>query len=404
MNESNQGQREQTQYRQTKRQLKLIYFLSLYNWNEFLLPIWFFFYTQTLGMSAFQATFLATAQYVFQILLEVPTGVIADTQGRVVSFRWGLFFACVWPLLFFVTSNFYVLLISAFISGLSGALCSGSLQPFAKSLIEKTTKTRTNSAAKIFDKYILNMQRIGYISRAILAIVGQLLYAWQAYLPLIATLVLSVIIFIFSFKLQDFHIKSKVNLHLKSLASYIKQSKSIKYFLVLMPLLYSSSVVAWMLPQPFSEYLNISKGVFSVYLFLASFSAVVFLTAIKQVNLMRLIFTHIIFRFSLSLILVLHNKWLFLLSFAFVGIPGGIFSLVEKSYVQRNIPMKFQSSVLSVASAFDGVFYFMGFISAGYLIDKTGVGTTVDIVFVYIAAAAVIAALLAVKLKNLKKL
>ena len=76
------------------------------------LPIWVFYLNETRGLSITEITFLDVPFWLLLIILEVPTGIVADRWGRKVSLCYGAFINAVAVLVFGLAGNIALLFIS----------------------------------------------------------------------------------------------------------------------------------------------------------------------------------------------------------------------------------------------------------------------------------------------------
>ena len=94
------------------------------------LPIWVVYLTDERGLSLWQIGALDAPFWVLLIVLEVPTGAIADRWGRKVSLSYGAFANAIAVIVFGLAGNFGILLISYMVWAAAFTLYSGADSAF----------------------------------------------------------------------------------------------------------------------------------------------------------------------------------------------------------------------------------------------------------------------------------
>lgn len=125
-----------------KRNTYIYYITQVFHSLMFTIPIWIVYY---LGfLSAAQLSVLVTVQYIFQMVMELPSGALADLLGRRSANLLGFFIGAVSFLLFPLASQFWHFLLLSLLLGTSDSFRSGS----EEALIYDTFK-QTNSESKL---------------------------------------------------------------------------------------------------------------------------------------------------------------------------------------------------------------------------------------------------------------
>ncbi len=94
------------------------------------LPIWVIYLNETRGLSITEITFLDVPFWLLLIILEVPTGIVADRWGRKVSLCYGAFINAVAVLVFGLAGNIALLFISYSVWAVAWTLFSGADSAF----------------------------------------------------------------------------------------------------------------------------------------------------------------------------------------------------------------------------------------------------------------------------------
>lgn len=94
------------------------------------LPIWAVYLTDFRGLSLTQLTVLDAPFWILLIVLEVPTGAIADRWGRKVSLSYGALTNAIAVIVFGIAANFGILLVSYLVWAVAWTLYSGADSAF----------------------------------------------------------------------------------------------------------------------------------------------------------------------------------------------------------------------------------------------------------------------------------
>ena len=94
------------------------------------LPIWVIYLNETRGLSLTEITFLDVPFWLLLIILEIPTGIVADRWGRKVSLCYGAFINAVAVLVFGLAGNIAILFLSYSVWAVAWTLFSGADSAF----------------------------------------------------------------------------------------------------------------------------------------------------------------------------------------------------------------------------------------------------------------------------------
>ena len=94
------------------------------------LPIWVIYLNETRGLSLTEITFLDVPFWLLLIVLEIPTGIVADRWGRKVSLCYGAFINAVAVLVFGLAGNIAILFVSYSVWAVAWTLFSGADSAF----------------------------------------------------------------------------------------------------------------------------------------------------------------------------------------------------------------------------------------------------------------------------------
>lgn len=166
---------------QLEKNIKLYYAASSLGWVRFYLPVFALFYIASQvtipELSIILAVFFASI-----ILLEVPTGIIADLLGRKKAMM--ISRCCYIAELIIITffNGFTAFLIAKMISAVGVSLSSGS----GEALFYDTFKAMGKESE--FKKHNANLHMITSISMAVVMILGSIIFAIDPKLPALASI------------------------------------------------------------------------------------------------------------------------------------------------------------------------------------------------------------------------
>ena len=128
---------------------KFMLFRWLVNFQLWM-PIWVIYLTDQRGLSLTQVTVLDTAFWIFLVVMEVPTGAIADRYGRKMSLCIGAFANTIAVFVFGIGDNYPVILASYMAWGVAWTLFSGADAAFFYDSLKALGRER--DYAKLFGK------------------------------------------------------------------------------------------------------------------------------------------------------------------------------------------------------------------------------------------------------------
>ncbi len=201
-------------YKKRLAQNPYLYYIVAFMVNmEFNLPIWVGFYSRFLNFT--QIAFLNAWDYIVSLVLEVPTGALADLIGRKKTIILGWFLIGVGNLCIAFLSNFPSFFILFTIRSLGSTLISGA----DTSIIYDSYKELGKE--KEFLKYSANLGLMRRVALSIASFSGASLYFIDYRLPFILFGILQLGSLIFSSQLTEPDIKPKPF----SIKNYIEQTK-----------------------------------------------------------------------------------------------------------------------------------------------------------------------------------
>ena len=158
-----------------QRNRSIYYLTQFFHSLIFTIPIWIVYYQGKISTS--QISFLVSAQYISQMVLELPSGALADLIGRKNTNLIGWIIGALSYLLFPLANSFWQFLVLALMVGLNDSFRSGS----EEALLYDTYK-QVNKESK-FEKVYGNGNLIYQLGLIIATASGGFLYQQWTFLP-----------------------------------------------------------------------------------------------------------------------------------------------------------------------------------------------------------------------------
>jgi MFS family permease len=266
--------------------VKKYYSFKFFNSLEFFAPVIVLFW-QSRGLNFSQIMILQSIYAVSVVILELPTGALADYFGKRLSLIFGALFFSLGFLIYGISSVFWHFVLGELILGVGAALISGADSAFLHESLKFINK---GSDYKDTEGKV---QGLTSISRAIGKLLGGLLGSISLSFTLLATAISTFVAFIISL----FFAKTTEDLPRKEKTEYIqiiKDSLSIvtkeKRVLWLVLFFASFNALIWSthwFSQPYLQMLNIPVVYFG--LIFASFNIVAALASSQINNLEKLV-------------------------------------------------------------------------------------------------------------------
>lgn len=159
------------------RNIKIAYFVGAFRNAWFWLGIWILFYLSITNYSGIGI--IESALFFTSMLLEVPTGALADIFGKRKTLIISFFLSGVCNVGIGFSKNFTSLLISVIIGGIAMSLYSGAFEALVyDSLLQ-------NKKESLFNKVISKITSYQLITMAICSIIGGFMFSYNNKLPFI---------------------------------------------------------------------------------------------------------------------------------------------------------------------------------------------------------------------------
>jgi MFS family permease len=353
-----------------KRNIPLIYIISALMWGRFFIPVLALFYIAS-KVTLAQFSIIMGVFSLSIVLLDVPTGVIADLLGKKNTLLLSRFCYIIEIILVAFFNGFWIFLIAKIISGLGVSLSSGTGSAMLFDTLKK--QKRVDQHKRISG----SISMVSNISMAVVFIIGAYLFSINPKLPAIVSLPFIVLGFVLTFFLEEpyrihkiFNFKNYFK-HLKEGFVYFKKSPYIKYICCLS--LFVSAAI------------SISLSMSSVY-FAKILIPVSFIGVLAFVSSMITAFSskkaHVLEKFfgekkSLILIQILAVIALFLIAllvpyygyllYLIIPFISGFSGVILGDYLNHHIQSSHRSTVLSINGMFSNFGIFVLFPLVGAL-------------------------------------
>lgn len=211
-----------------KRNISIFYIMEFFSSLYFLIPIWVAFELRYVSLS--QLATLEIIIFASQIILELPTGALADLLGKKPTIFLGMLISGASFVAFGLSSSFNDLLFSCLLTGIGYSLRSGAKEAMLFDTLKQVGKEN------IFDKISSKLSMIFQIGMAAATLVGGFLSLIHFRLPSIAT----GIAIMFGSLFVLFLFEPTIDTEKFTLINYIKQTK--KGFMELFKTKYSTLI------------------------------------------------------------------------------------------------------------------------------------------------------------------
>lgn len=176
--------------KEVRKSKLLIYLSSILQFQGFIGPIIYVFYTMYMGLSISEYLFCDALLFIIMAIVEIPSGMIADYFGRKKILLFSKVAIILGMTILLFTASFNGAVIVAVIYGTFGALESGIENSIFYELFEK------KAALKEYEFVTARSGGIGFIVSIIYSIAAGYLVQINVALPVILDLIICVILFI----------------------------------------------------------------------------------------------------------------------------------------------------------------------------------------------------------------
>jgi len=326
------------------------YFSSFFEALWFPLPIWILFFLAN-GFNLEQIGFLISALFIAQFVFEIPSSILADKYSRKQILIIGTFFSFIASIIFFLYSSFNYFLISAFFLGLAGAFKSGT-----DSALVYDTLLNLNRE-KDYNKIQSNINGIYFLGRAIVAIVGPLVYAVNHKLPFLLAAISSLVTIsiLFLIKEPEYHKSSGTHFaQIKQGLRFLVANENVWLIVLIFSLMSAISDVLFNYYQPVLNIAGLSIVYFTfVYLGvnIASFIGSMTYTKLAgKLSFGKILAFYLLIAVGASLSFAVGNLFLILSFILLLSFSFGTHGVYISSLINKVVPSSHRATTISIQS------------------------------------------------------
>ena len=322
-------------------------------------------------------TQIMTLQSVFGItivLLEIPSGYIADIFDRKTSIILSVIFAAVGDFVYSFAYGFWGMLLAEMLLAVAGALMSGADSALLYDSLKSANKEEEHT------KYASFMFTLRRASETIASVVGGFVAAfWSMSATFILSSVLMIVVLPLAFLIKE-PPRQKIEKgakHMQEIFNIIKfaihSNKKIKWLIIYSSMISASTLVAVWSIQPFAKEAGVDIKYFGILWAIYNLTGAVFSYFTHKVEQALGVKNSLIFILLLPisghvLLSLSHSPWILLSALLFV-ITFAFHEPVFQDYINKEVSSKIRATVLSVQSLFSRIGFVVLSPLIGYIAD-----------------------------------
>lgn len=333
----------------------------------------FVIFLQAKGLTITQVMILQALFALMVVILEVPSGAVADIIGRKKTISLGTIFVGLGIVYYAFAESFSGFVFAEMLFAIGAALASGADTAIMYDTLKKLKKE------KQFKKIVGRTTAIGFVALAIASIIGSRLYTIDIHLPMLAAIVPAIIAAVIAYSMHEpNHYTSKITLEntlntMKNSLKFVATHKQVKWLV-----LYASAFLAfdramfWLF-QPF--FVSVGLGVTSIGWVFAVMSLIVAVGSLGAHKIEKAIGekASLILMPALTVLAFLFlssgNLYWGVIAVILGQFAWGYSTPVIGEYVNRHVSSKNRATVLSVQSLAMNIAAFVTLPFVGYLVD-----------------------------------
>ena len=360
-----------------KRNITLIYIISSLMWGRFFIPVIALFYIAS-EVSLNQFTIIMAVFALSTLLLEIPSGVIADILGKKKTLLISRFIYIIEITILAFFNSFWPFLIAKIISGIGVSLSSGTSESLLYDTLKKLNKEKEHK------KISGHLYMITNISMGITFIVGAFLFSLNNKLPAFASLPLITLGFLLTFLIKEPYdsnkkltLKNSLN-HFKEGFDYFIKNKYVKFLIFYsLPIATIISIIL-SISSIYFEKISIPIALIGTIAFIST------LTTAYAAKKSYIVEEKLGQRDSLILIQITILLALIFMSFMFkyfgvtfyliITLTSGFFSVIINHYTNKHIETSHRATMLSIKNFFSNFGIFLIFPIVGKIESSYNLG------------------------------
>ena len=352
-----------------ERNIKLNYIISSLMLGRFFIPVLALFYIAS-QVTLEQFTIIMAVFAFSTLILEIPTGVIADLLGKKKTLLISRAMYVIEIILVAFFNGFWIFLIAKIISGIGVSFSSGTNSALLYDSLKRLG--RENEHKKISGL----ANSVSKVSMAVIFIIGAYLFSLNYKLPALASLPLITLGFVLTFFLKEpYPSKKKVNFknslnHLKNGLTFFKNNYYLKYLALFTFLIGSTISIMLSLSSIYFEAILIPISLIGIVSFVmnlvSAYSSKRAHNLEERIGEKRSIYITTILIFTSVFLMSFIIPYIGLLFFLVIAFVQGFYEVIIGDYVNRHVESSHRATMLSINNMFDNIGITLLFPLIGY--------------------------------------
>lgn len=344
-----------------KKNINKFYFLKPFlNSQAFIAPVAVLIW-QAAGVSLSMATLLLSFHSILAVILEVPSGYLADIWGRKKSLILSAFFFILGAIAFALSKNFFHFLIAEFFLAAAASFASGADSAFVFDSLKSQKKEK--KFHKIWGKIIFYT----LIFAAFATFLGGLLADFNLQYSIYISIVFFTIALIISFTLKEPKVYKQIikkdylkNL-IKILKNLIKENRLIFYIMLYSGLIFSLNQMIFFMSQSYFDKIGLDPFYFGLIFALANiytaFIAKYSHTIEQKFSLKKVLFSLFILTALSYFLMGLISIFLSFIFIIFQQTSRGFQQVLFNDYINKRTASYKRATILSAKSFLERLIY-----------------------------------------------
>jgi len=353
-----------------ERNITLNYIIGALMWGRFFIPVLALFYIAS-QVTLEQFTIIMAAFSLTTLILEIPTGVMADLLGKKNTLLIARAMYVIELILVAFGNGFWVFLVAKIISGIGVSMSSGTSSALLYDSLKKLGREKEH-------KYISGLANtIAKVSMAFVFIVGAFLFNIHYKLPALISIPLVSVGFLLTFFLTEpypaikkFTLANSLN-HMQERLAIFKVNYYLKYLAFFTFLIGSTISILLGLSSKYFEAILIPIYLIGIISFvmnmIAAYSAKKAHAIEERLGEKQSIYLISIVTIISVMFVAFLLPYLGVLFFLFLAFVQGFYEVIVGDYVNQHIHSTHRATMLSINNMFDNIGIALLFPAIGYI-------------------------------------
>lgn len=353
-----------------KHNIPLIYTISSLMWMRFFIPVLALFYIAS-QVPLEQFAVIMSVFALATLILEVPSGVIADFIGRKKVLLLARFLYIIEIFLIAFYNGFWVFLIAKILSGIGVSLSSGANEALLYDTLKRLNKEEEHK------RISGNLFTITNISTAFVFVIGAFLFSINNKLPAVVSLPLISLGFVLTFFLKEpYAVNHRVSfrnayLHLKEGLIYFWHHDYVKFLIFFSIPIATGISIMLSISSAYFEKIMIPVALIGILAFISSMitaysskKAHRFEKRLGDKRSLYIIQAFVIVGIFLMSLMINYFGVIFYL---LIPLAAGFFGVLINHYMNKHIETSHRATMLSIKNLADNIGIFILFLALGYM-------------------------------------